>query len=238
MKFLFVFSILFSDLALANWAPCPEIDAKSIATVWLKKTSCESSGGVCMDITGQDVRRVMCGEVDDLDRVKYVKEDAEPCADQPSCQSALEALDCSGHGAGAYGVIGEGYVEVYCAVPDGYHKKPGLVPDPAGIAAADAEDAAKALKATEDASIAAVKKQMDCGKSVVAAFMLLNQSKGLTKAQKKTIRQTFKDAREFLLDGDIESAKSEVEEATPDGTLVTASDKTAMLSKIDECLAL
>lgn len=103
----------------------------------------------CYCLDGIDRRHKMIGQVDDLDRQKYSKEDLSVCSDQTNCEINMAGKDCSTHGEGAFGVINQDYTEAYCAKPNGYFQKPGLVADSAGTATAVAADDAKV---TEDAA--------------------------------------------------------------------------------------
>lgn len=238
MKFFVLIFLLFSFSAGANWVK--ESDLKDPKTIWRLKSKCESiEGEACFDISAKDMRRWMKGQVDDLDSPKYTKEDVSACSGVENCQLNLAGKDCEAdHGPGALGLINIDYTEAYCAKPNGFNQKDGLVTDPAGVTAADAEDAAKAAKDAEEAAISSVIKLQDCGRKVLAVMAIQNAPKSLSVGQKKTLINTYADIKSFLELGSMAEAKSETEAATPDGTIVTAADKAAILAKIDECLAM
>ncbi len=143
---LIILILMFTVNANAeNWFPVGKLGAK---TTYVRKAQCESTEGQrCFDISGKDMRRFKKGLVNNLDRPKHQPMDPVPCTDAESCQPLLEAIDCSAHGEGAYGMIKIDFSQVHCAVPNGFMKKDGLVPDPDGIESADTADALKASDA-------------------------------------------------------------------------------------------
>lgn len=92
----------------------------------------------------KDVRKCEAGQVDDLAKPRYKKADSGSCVSADDCREKLQNLDCLAHADDAFGVISADFSEIYCAIPDGYHKKPGLVIDAAKAAQADAADNEKA----------------------------------------------------------------------------------------------
>lgn len=151
MKFLILILCIFCLNATAeNWHV---IGSKK---TFMRKPDCVSSkqiGQVCVEISGKDMRRFKLGQVDDLDSPKHTKADAEPCSDFDSCQPLFVALDCSVHPDGSFRVMLDDFSEVYCAIPNGFNQKDGLVIDVIGSIAADVADAQlasdNALRATK-----------------------------------------------------------------------------------------
>ena len=92
------------------------------------------------------------------------------------------------------------------------------------------EDTAK--KDLEE-SIALKVVRMDFGKRVIALLSVRNDAKSLTPAQIQQLPVTYGDARNALQDGSISTARAIIDAIVPDGTIVTADDKTAILAEID-----
>lgn len=78
-------------------------------------------------------------------------------------------------------------------------------------------------------------KNIKCGQKVKAFIGYLNISKGLTKAQIKQFIDTYKKVIGIIDGGALDTAIEEITALTPDGTLVTESDKTAIIEKINSC---
>ena len=96
-------------------------------------------------------------------------------------------------------------------------------------------DATRASEsAAKQASIEALdqkKKDMEFGKELYAKIMLMNQSKGLTKNQRKAMRAALSEIRDDMFDGDICGAKEGIDAITPD-EMITAQDKAGVLALI------
>lgn len=229
-----------------NWVAETQIKDEA-APNYREKSVCQAlSGAECFERSGKDLRRWMKGQVDDLARPKYQKKDSQSCIDEATCQPLFAALDCTQYQSMAgpdgpdqykpFAVKLADLTEVYCAEPYAYEQMDDLIPDSAGIIAADAEDATKAVLAAQELNIKAVKTAMECGRDVLALMAIRNAPKSLTRPQKKTLISTYSDAKNFLELGSLQEARDEVDEATPDGTIVTQADKDAILAKIDDCL--
>lgn len=78
-------------------------------------------------------------------------------------------------------------------------------------------------------------KNMSCGKSVKAFIGALNVSKGLTQTQIKQIILTYAEINSYLDGGALDTAITEIALLTADGVLITESDKTNIVSKINSC---
>jgi len=146
MKLILIFTLLFSMNAMAgNWVAKDAF--KTSDTSWSAKNRCEQvTAKECIDRTGKDTRKWKLGLVDDLERQKFSKEDLISCSDLSDCQTKQATLDCSVHGEGSFSVINEDFDETYCAKPDGFFQKDGLVADAAGTTAADSADVTKAAE--------------------------------------------------------------------------------------------
>lgn len=235
MKY-FILIMLFCFQSFAQKGSWRDLEnLKNSKAYWTKAICQNTVGNQCGNSI--DLRREMKGLVDNLDSPKFLKVDQATCIDQESCQTLLEALDCLPHDPDAFGMIAIDFSEVYCAVPNGFNKMDGIVPDPQGIIDADNADVIKVAKDLEEANIKLVKNKMECGRSVLALLVIRNVPKGLTRDQKKTMKNTYRDVKEFLELGSLQEAKEEIQDSIVDGIIVTDADKSAMIIKIDECLA-
>jgi len=261
MKYLLLTTLFFSFSSFANWVK--ESEVKAPKTIWSKKSRClttAAQGKNCFDISGKDIRHWKVGPVDDLNSPILRAAEDSPiklnCDDFDDCRT--KALDPNGdlifddnvcipdesnakwdllsNWSGMTGVTGPWFI--WCEKDSGtFEQKNILVTDPTGIIAADIADDIQDVKDIEEANIRLVKIKMECGRSVIALIVIRNVPKNLTRAQKKTMKESYRDAKEFLELGALTEAKEEIEIATPDGTIVTEADKTAIIVKIDECLA-
>lgn len=91
------------------------------------------------------------------------------------------------------------------------------------------EDDAK--KQFEDDIAVRIKRQ-SFGSRILAIQGLANEGKSLTDAEVVTMRETFKDIRQALQDGDILAAEALITATTPDEVTVTTADKTFLLAEI------
>jgi len=240
MKMLIVFLVsIFSTASLAtgNYFPVGKSGAK---TVYRNLAKCQQvEGSVCYDITKKDLRFhvVQAGEVDDLTKpILKTNYNVTACDDVPSCQASALAKTC---GQGDYAAWKEnsflpGY-SVYCTGIEGYEKKlaTDLVLDAALQAQVMAEDGSKQLL---DSAINQVKKAMHCGKQIQAIMAIRNIQKGLLPAQVKSFMETYATVKSLLDSGALVTAKAEIEAMTPDGTITTQADKTAIIAELNKCI--
>ena len=75
-----------------------------------------------------------------------------------------------------------------------------------------------------------------CGQGVIDSISLANDSKNLTRSQKKTLITDNRATLDFLSVGSLQEAKDELLETPADGILITESDKVDIVAAIDECL--
>jgi hypothetical protein len=94
------------------------------------------------------------------------------------------------------------------------------------------DDAAKIASQATEVAIALRMQRQDFGRRLIAMMSIRNDAKGLTVGQNATLMSTFSAINAALLNGSIDTAKSEIQSVTPDGTLVTQADKDAILSEI------
>lgn len=222
MKFL---ALLISFSAMAsNWMPASKISQGQASAFQMESSCVQASGEQCLDV-GDEPQAVAAGFVSTQD--KFSKAQVEECSDESDCQAKHEAKEC---------IQGESIknldlMEVYCAVPAGKE----LVVDSAGFSS---YKAAQAQAAGFAAAKEGAKKLRECGESVMDLLLVRNASKQppLSTAQVKLIVGVYAPIKGLLETGSLATAKEEVEAVEPDGTLVTAEDKAAIIAAIDACL--
>jgi len=162
--------------------------------------------------------------------------DEQACADKAECQSLI-AQDgyCTEDSYSAlYGDRDEdGSMEAWC-VHNEYPTKTvtRLEPDQDKIDALEAERQARQEKqAKVQAKQAAIKK----GQEIIMEFMLLNDERGLSSAQRAQLlkMQEIQDAKLLLETGNLEAARDVIDSMTPDGTLLTGEVQSQVLGMID-----
>lgn len=223
MKFQLTIALALAIIATpafaGNWMPKSKILAESKQAFELEDTCKRVSGEECFDV-GSNPSKIY-SEI-------YLKAGTESCADEADCQAKLEAKSCDANWSAIKNLD---LLEVYCT-------KATMAVDEAKEDAYQAEQAAAAVAASQAAGIAAVNKIGKCAEGVIDLMVLRNSQKSpaLTTAQVKQFVSTFAPIQNLLLARSLVSAKEEVQAIEPDGVLVTASDKAAVIAAIDVCL--
>lgn len=244
MRFL-IFAILIHGCGAhaANWFP---VGKQGAATTYTQESACETQEAAeCFEISGKDLRFhvLQSTEVDDLSKPIYkTKYEITSCDTPEECVQIVATLqsenqcDDAPNDFAAYeeNALLPGY-SAYCTGIEGYEQKTAtdLVLD-AGLQTTVL--AADSAAAANDGAVKQVMVKMACGKVVQAQMALRNVTKGLTPTQVKDFMEQFATIKSLLDAGAMVTAKAEVEAITPDGTLTTADDKTAMVAEINKCL--
>ncbi len=245
MRYLLLFFLSFS--ALAQWVPEAEILSKS----WTKVYSRKSCPGTChkipkgeIDPSFVELEEVM---VNDLDKPVMSKTDIVECtavADDPAtteidetqslennCVAKLAALDCTGKGKAIRALDNS---EVYCSVLLRYEQKlAGYKKAAVNQTLKSQWETSRNVQKAQEAAINSQVQDMNFGRSLYASVQLLNKGKGLTKAQRRQLRQDLKTMREDLLDGSLCDVRADLLTLPVNGTTVTEADKAAILAKLD-----
>lgn len=90
---------------------------------------------------------------------------------------------------------------------------------------------------TAEADIAMRIKRIQFGHRLVAIMSIRNDAKNLTGAQIVQLVADFSSINTAWLNGSIATSRALVDAITPDETLITTADKTAILAEIDANLA-
>ena len=104
--------------------------------------------------------------------------------------------------------------------------------DENGVAFLEEDADAIALQASEDA-IALRIKRIAFGQRLVAIMSIRNDAKSLTGAQIVQLVNDFADINTAWLNGSISTSRALIDALTPDETILTTADKTAILAEID-----
>lgn len=173
---------------------------------------------------------------DDLENPIYTKTEVlNQCGEY--CQSLWDSntYTCQDQDASPY--LNLDIEEIYCAKVTGYNQiatGQKIVAEDA-VLKANYESQVQAKKDQEEA-IQNELKAIEHGKRVIAVLMYRNRSKNLTTAQISQMNNTYSDIKNLLDTGSLETAKLAIGAITPDGTIVTEQDKTALIQEIDNFL--
>lgn len=219
MKYLIL--LIFSFSVHANWIPSDKVGVCEPLTVFLKKKDCE--GHYSKDCS-KIPREYNC-EYSTLQPSAQLKEQTASCVDADDCQAKFEALTCSSEGFSK--IKNLDLMEVYCTK---------FRPEQVVInqSAKSSYESAKSEKELLKSALRVVRKRREHGQEVIDLMILRNSQKGLNPGQKKQVLQTYSDIKSLLEVGNLEEAKNAINNETVDGVLINESDKTALISKIDE----
>jgi hypothetical protein len=158
----------------------------------------------------------------------------EACSGEADCELKLSEKNCVD---GRWALMDAEFTETWCNKITGYSQilsgRNIVIENATTKATYEAEQAAKAQM---DGAISQAKAAMECGRTVKALLMVRNAPKGLSKGQIKQMVNTYAEIDSLLESGSLATAKDEIAAITPDGTLVTEGDKTALMAEIDKCL--
>lgn len=245
MKRITILILFFANYSYAQNYMSVGTDIKKM---WRKKSSCVNSekekvGFVgCFDVTQRDPRfhESQTSMVDDTSKPIYKpKYNLESCDSDSDCQTKQGAkVDCLSGDITGYekNTLMPGY-SLFCYGISGYEQMSQtiLVENAALKASVQAADAQKASDAS---ALQAIAKDAMFGNRMIAFVGARIRAKSLNLADTKTVLSTYSSVIDLLRAGSIPHAKSEITSMTPDGTLVSQSDKDALLAEIDAYLGL
>jgi len=223
MKYLFLILIT-TNVFASNWMPLSKIQALSSQAYQLESDCKKQSQEQCLDV-GNSPEIVSLGFTSLTD--KFSKSQVEACLDADDCETKFQALICED--SQETSIKNLDLLEVYCS--KFLYKE--LAINSAGFSAYQANKLAAAQMA---GAFAQAKSLRECGGKVMDLLLIRNAPKGLTTSQIKQMVLTYAPIKGLLETGSLNSAKEEIQAITPDGLLVTAGDKTALIAKVDECI--
>ena len=220
-------------------APVSEVEKKILDCNYplLVKKKCE---GVCVEIKKEfnckyyEIAEEM---VDDSTKPVHSKSESEVCADQLDCETKNESKICADVLESVF--MAEDFSEIYCSKFIRFEQKlSGRKTTKENSTKKAAYDSTKASSDAMEAGIAQALKRIDHGKRIIALLLVRNAPKTLNKGQIKQMNATYAEIKGLLDTGSLETAKDEITAITPDGTIVTEADKTALISEINKFLGL
>jgi len=232
MKILFILFLLFSfNVHAENWMRHSKIKAGSTEGFSFEK-DCLRYGEKCYEVG--DNPSVSFSEnpvqVDDTKKPNYSKNQVSQCADD--CVVLFRDLECVDEDESP--ILNTDLKEIYCSKFLSYDKKTEqqMKVDSVKLSQVNAD---KAIEATKSLQRKAIAKSRACGDSAISEMIRLNAVKGLTPAQRKTVLKSYDEIKNMLQVGNLDQALLDISVLTPDGVLVIASDKTALVAFINSC---
>lgn len=158
----------------------------------------------------------------------------EVCSGQADCEQKVSEKVCVDE---RHALTNAEFTETWCNKITGYEQKLSgrkIVVENATRKAA--YESAKAQKDAMETGIQTAIKRINHGKRIIALLLVRNAPKNLNKGQIKQMNATYAEIKGLLETGSLETAKDEINAITPDGTIVTNEDKTALIAEIDSFL--
>lgn len=238
MKFLILILLLFNFTAFAGYIKKSEVDSCEYPKkVYSKMSSC---GEDCIkQPKGYNCKysEVADEMIDDLERpIWATRSMVEACSGESDCEQKVSEKVCVDE---RWALTNAEFTETWCNKITGYEQKLSgrkIVVENAAKKTAYETGIAQE-KALED-GIAQALKRINHGKRIIALLVVRNASKSLNKGQIKQMNATYAEIKGLLETGSLETAKDEIVAITPDGTIVTDADKTALVAEIDKFLGL
>lgn len=235
MKILFFILIVFSFNSFAGYMLKSKIgDCTKPITVYLKAKKCP---GDCIKIPDQ--YNCATGKIDDemIDNTDSpiwgTRSLIETCSGEQDCKDKVLAKECI-DGRTAY--YNAEYSEVWCNKITGYNKKASgrkiVVEDATKKAQYETQ---KAQEKADKMAMAAASKALECGKKVISRMLIQNKPKDLSKAQVRNLVKTYKDIKNLLDTGSLESAREDILAVAINEPVVTQADKDALIAELDAC---
>jgi len=152
------------------------------------------------------------------------------CTGEEDCKAKALELECVD---GRWSLYNAEYSEVWCNKITGYAQKAtGRKHLVINESKKQSRLNSEALEKQKSMAISQALKRMDKGRKVIGLMLVRNSTKTLTKKQIRLMNKTYSEVKDLLETGSLESAHEAINELVPDGVLVTAEDKTALLSEL------
>jgi hypothetical protein len=229
MKTLFIFLTLLSLNSFACNNPIKVSEAeKAILGQPSKAHDCNISEQdcICYDNAEWEAAEIVDEFVNGA--AIYTVNSQAACTDEADCVTKMQALVCDEGFTAAYRLD---TLQAYCYRLDGYEQvntgKKKLQNNPTKLSALQAKRAAEATLAAIEAQ--GVKAKADCER-VLNLIRGFNLQPGRTSEQTDAMSTAFAEIKAALEDGRPGKAKTLIQAATPDGTIVTQGMKDAALS--------
>ena len=240
MKSLILILILLSSFTcLGDYADKEEVRSGSVTKTYTKARDCLSS---CVHLPkdyNPAYHRLFKKMVDDNSKPIYEsKSQVQPCSGEADCIDKISSLACD-KSSGYIALRSQDNTEAYCTKLLGFEK----IESDEEIVGVDESlkaqfDSSETLRKQQDQAISSALLRIAHGKRVLALFLVRASLKNLTTEQVKQLNLTYSNVKDLLETGSLEAAKSEIESITPDGSMVTQSDKDALILEIESFLSL
>ncbi len=234
MKFLILF-ILFSTSVFSNYMSKPDMESCSPGrTVYMAHSRCqEVEGESCHKVPDGyncNYHKVTTENENDLNLPIYSKNEIEACSTEPVCDAKHIIKVCTDPDEMA--IKNYDSMEVYCTKIVNYQQKSVTrAREDSGLKTP--YDANMVISNSEKSAIGLRLDDMDFGRKIYASVQVLNESKGLSKGQRRTLRADLEVIRDDLMDGNICDARFDIAALTTDPIVIRDEDVTAVLAKLD-----
>lgn len=233
--------ILFSTLTMAkSYLPLSKYDGKlhTGIKVFLNQSKCEKHySETCVPMPPRynpSYHKVDDEMIDDHSKPNWgTRSMVEACVGEDDCRDKATAKSCTGDRKPYYNAE---YSEVWCNEILSYAKKASgrkiVVEDEAKKTSYQTQEA---TKKADQAAMAIASQALECGKKVISRMLLQNKPKNLSKAQVRNLVKTYKDIKNLLDTGSLESAREDILAVAINEPIVTQADKDALVAELDSC---
>lgn len=172
--------------------------------------------------------------IDDMSKPQWATRSmVEACADEADCKAKALTKECVDGRSSFYNAE---YSELWCNKIDGYaKKKSGQKIVAEDVVKKETYQNTATTKKTDEMYMEMAGKAIDCGKRVISRMLLQNKPKNLKKAQIRNLVKTYKDIKDLLDTGSLESAREDILAVAINEPIVTQADKDALILELDTC---
>lgn len=199
---------------------------------FVRKIDCEKDGSSCVEMNNVNCEyaKIELQDFTETDFSSPIYDDvnAESCSDEQDCQDKSALKICDTENEYYVSIVDNQVLCRKVTYSEITLQRNVVVEDAAKKADYDAKKA-------KESAIKLAQSKIDCGQEVIAYLTVLNAPKGLTTDQIKTMNQTYSGIKNLLETGSLETARIEILNVVADGTLITESDKTNLVSQLDSC---
>jgi hypothetical protein len=237
MKHLILITILFSNLANAeNWLNHSKILNNSKEAFSLQSDCEKISGEKCYDLGDypSSVYEEVDSSVSDYSKPIYSKLDTQSCLNESDCSSKFIALTCSQ--IDYEKIKNLDLLQIYCVKLTGYESKTIKIIQLSNskLTAYLSLQIQKENEAAKEAEVQEALKRMEHGRRVIAVLLTRNNSKSLTTYQIAQMNTVYSTIKSLLETGSLKTAKDAINAISPDGILITAEDKNALITELEK----
>lgn len=224
---LLILCLFLSATTFANFALKTDVENGAVTKVYTTKPK-KGDFVFIPSGYGNKTHKVVAEMIDDTEKPIWATRSLiEICEGEEDCKLKLTSKKCVD---GRHAIYNAEFTELWCNKITRYEQKESgreiVVIDEAEKAKVDAE---RLIQASIGQKVA----DMDFGKRLYASVQVLNRSKGLSKSQRRSLRQTLKIMRDDLFDGNICEVREDLVSLASDGSIIKEEDKLAVIAQID-----